>query len=60
MTRRTMEWKATTNGIAAHCTVCSWWTPVLQGMTGAKKQFDAHVCLNHAQPKKPSTLERLL
>jgi hypothetical protein len=29
-------------------------------MTGAKKEFDTHVCSNHAQPKKPSTLERLL
>jgi hypothetical protein len=33
---------------------------VLQGMTGAKKEFDAHVCVDHAQPKKPPTLERLL
>jgi hypothetical protein len=55
-----MEWKVTTSGIAATCTACSWWTPVLQGMTGAKKEFDAHVCVDHAQPKKPPTLERLL
>ena len=60
MIRRAMEWKVTASGIAATCTVCSWWTPVLQGMTGAKKEFDPHVCVDHARPKKPSTLERLL
>jgi len=60
MIRRVMEWNVTTSGIAATCTACSWWTPVLQGMTGAKKEFDAHVCVDHARPKNPSTLQRLL
>jgi hypothetical protein len=60
MIRRVMEWKVTTSGIAATCTACSWWTPVLQGISGAKKEFDAHVCLGHPQVKKPSPLERLL
>lgn len=60
MIRRVMEWKVTANGIAATCTLCSWWTAVLQGMTEAKREFDAHVCVHHARPKNPSTLERLV
>jgi hypothetical protein len=60
MIKRIMEWKVTTNGVAAACTTCSWWTPVLQGMTEAKREFDVHVCVNHAPPKTSSTLERLL
>jgi hypothetical protein len=61
--RRSMATNVTPGGKVVTCAACCWWAPVIgQDISGAAKEFDAHICTEHPSVKdieKPSNVRAI-